>query len=158
MPEEIPGPCTPRKGLVINPLPGAYDHSDPFGGYYGGRRKRPHTGSDFNRGVGAGTPLPAMTSGVVTYTGHTDWNGYCITVHMDNGDGYYAYLHMLEKSPIPAGTWIPTGYILGKLGNTGYNSLGAHLHITCSKGPRPHEGEGPLFDPYAYIRSKGGVA
>lgn len=143
---------TSGSGAVIDPLPGHYDSSDPFGGYGNPPfRTYPHTGSDWN-GLPSGTNLPAMAGGTVANEQWTDYNGWTVTVDMGGGF-FYAYLHMLGRSPKRAGDAVTTGEIIGQLGNTGYNSQGAHLHVTLSDSANAYQGGGNLADPWAFIQA-----
>ncbi len=141
---------------VIDPFPGGYDASDPFGGYAGGRTY-PHTGSDWNAGGAvSGAPIPAITCGTVEAAGWSDGNGNYVSVKMANHPVYYAYLHMIEPAHVSPGQYVETGQILGRVGNTGTNSRGAHLHVTMSDQVTAYIGLGNRIDPYAWIVANSG--
>lgn len=149
-----PAPTGSGAGGVIDPLPGHYDASDPFGSYAGGRLN-PHRGSDWN-GVPEGTPLPALTAGTVTATGYGGVVGNYTTVKMASHPLYYAYIHQVRPPSIAVGTAVATGDIIGHLGNTGSASFGAHLHVSMGDNPETHFGYPNLIDPYAWIKANGG--
>lgn len=135
---------------MIDPFPGHYDASDPFGNS-APPRTYPHTGSDWN-GISAGTDIPATSSGTVAFSGWepTGGNGNCLCVDM--GDGmYWAYLHMQSDPGFTVGDSISQGQIVGQLGDTGSNASGAHLHITISDSSGAYQGLGNKVDPYEYI-------
>jgi len=86
---------------------------------------RPHNGWD-SRGVGAGYPIKAASSGTVTVAGFTD--GYGNVVHIKHGNGMETrYAHMLAITA-KKGASVKTGEVIGKVGSTGL-STGAHLHF-----------------------------
>lgn len=141
-------------GSMTQPfIPDAYDSSDPFGNTEG--RSRPHTGSDYNRGIGSGSDAMMIGSGVVEFVGWTDWNGWSISVRLDEAPYYFAYLHGLERPNIAEGTRVTKGQKgIFKVGNSGYNSLGAHLHITMSDTVQAYNGLGSLVNPWEFIQAR----
>lgn len=142
-------------GSMTQPfIPDAYDASDPFGSLAGGR-SRPHTGSDYNQGIGSGTDAMMIGSGVVEFVGWTDWNGWSISVRLDEAPYYFAYLHGLERPNISEGTRVTKGQTgIFKVGNSGTNSRGAHLHITISDTVQAYNGMGSLVNPWEFIQAR----
>ncbi|SDH16267.1 Peptidase family M23 [Leifsonia sp. 98AMF] len=135
--------------LLIDPFPGAYDASDPYGNT-AKPRTYAHTGSDWI--VSAGTDAPALGAGVVANKQWHAGNGYTITVKLDDSDLYYAYLH-LQGPALPAvGAHVARGDVLGKVGATGTNARGAHLHVTVSDAPTAYVGLGNRRDPWQLIQ------
>jgi murein DD-endopeptidase MepM/ murein hydrolase activator NlpD len=132
---------------LIDPFPGAYDASDPYGNS-APPRTQAHTGSDWP--MPNGTPIPAISSGLCVYTGFNAGTGNCIVVRMSNGL-YWAYLHMSEPAYVAQGADVQLGDIVGSVGDTGTASRGSHLHITMSDAPTAYVGGGNTFDPFAYI-------
>lgn len=128
-----------------------YDASDPFGGYAGGRT-RPHTGSDYFAPMGS--PVYAISSGVINHVAETPWNGMCIMQSIDGHGLNAAYLH-LSGYNVSNGQRVNEGDVVGWSGNSGSNSRGPHLHLTISDGAA-YDGEGNKIDPYSFIASNGG--
>lgn len=135
---------------LIDPFPGCYDASDPFGST-APPRTYPHTGSDWI--VGPGRDIPAIGPGVVVGAQRHAGNGNTVTVKLDDSDLYYAYLHMREPAGVAVGQRVERGQILGTVGATGTNARGAHLHVTISDAPTAFAGLGRLRDPWALIQN-----
>lgn len=150
-----PGLLSPRPAAadihfrLIDPFPGRYDASDPFGSYAGGRAY-PHTGSDW--GVARGTPIPAIGSGTVVRKAWSGGNGHTVTVALPDGH-YYACLHMDVPAVVEVGDAVDLGQTLGYVGDTGTNSRGAHLHVTVSDSAEAYLGLGSKIDPWAFIQA-----
>ena len=141
-------------GSMVQPFsPDAYDSSDPFGATAG--RSRPHTGSDYNQGIGSGSDARMISDGVVEHVSYTDYNGWVLSVRMDESPWYWAFLHGLDRPSINEGTRVTKGQTgIYRVGNTGYNSRGAHLHITLSDTVNAYQGLGSLQDPWAFIQAR----
>jgi murein DD-endopeptidase MepM/ murein hydrolase activator NlpD len=123
-------------------------------GNFASYRKQPHRGSDWGFINGSeGKPIYAMASGVVTDNFWTDALGNCLTVQNDHDQVFVLVAHMQEKSELKKGTKVIGGEtILGKIGNTGSASVGAHLHAAASKSPKPHLASVPaLLDLFKLI-------
>lgn len=135
---------------LIDPFPGNYDAADPFGNTTP-PRTYPHTGSDWI--VGPGTPIPAIGAGVVAGVQWHAGNGNTVTVKLDGSPLYYAYLHMQAPALVAVGQRVELGQILGRVGDTGTNSRGPHLHVTVSESPDAYRGLGRLHDPWALIQA-----
>jgi len=129
---------------------GRYDADDPYGNI--GGRQYPHTGSDWN-GVNAGYPAKAIGTGVVVNKQWHDGNGNTVTVRLPDGH-YYAYLHLQEPASVTVGQTVTIGQVIGKVGDTGYNSHGPHLHVTVTTGPQAYIGlpEQGRLDPWRFIQ------
>jgi hypothetical protein len=140
--------CQRNSVRLIDPAPGKYDASDPFGSTKG--RSYPHTGSDWF--MTGGTPAPAIGTGVVVNKQWHSGNGNTLTVRLPDGH-YFAYLHLQSPAIVNVGENVKIGQTLGYVGNTGSNSRGAHLHITVSDSEQAFGGLGNLIDPWAFIQS-----
>lgn len=85
-----------------------------------------HGGIDF--GKGSGTAIPAITDGVITYSGW--WNdnaGYTKTI--TRADGLkIMYCHLVNLNGAGVGARVSTGQTVGYVGSTG-RSTGPHLHL-----------------------------
>jgi len=108
--------------------------ADPFGDWPQWRRDMglgPHRGQDWN-GLEPGTPIPASGAGTVTLS---QWNGVLgweVVVYYPSDEVYIGYCHLYEEGP-PVGTQVTRLDTVGRLGNTGSASTGAHLHMTASR-------------------------
>lgn len=131
----------------VEPLPGHYDASDPFGNA-SPPRTTPHLGSDYN-GVPEGTQFQIAANGQVVINERGNVLGWVLGVHNDDGK-FIGYCHQLEQSPHPIGSRVTLGETGGKVGNTGSASRGAHLHINLGDTIKAIWGTG-VQDPHAYI-------
>ena len=111
-----------------------------------GRRTDPFTGQpDWHHGVDiagkAGSPILAVASGVVTWTGTQ--GGYGHLVEVSHGDGYVTrYAHNQENLVVP-GDVVRKGDAIALMGSSG-RSTGAHVHYEVYK-------HGRSVDPSSYI-------
>lgn len=125
----------------------------PAGGEFGNKaapRTNPHRGVDF--AVAGGTPIKAATSGVVTVS---KWNTVLgnVVVVQDPKGVYWGYCH-LRDAGIAVGKEVKAGVtVIGKVGNTGTASRGAHLHFTCSAEPEGYS-HGKVVDPIAGLAKR----
>jgi murein DD-endopeptidase MepM/ murein hydrolase activator NlpD len=102
-----------------------------------------------------GTPLVAMTSGVVEAVGWTFYSGTRVGIRGADGR-YYFYAHLSSVAPgIAAGVAVSPGELLGRVGNTGYGEPGhrdefpPHLHFGIQDGPEwvsPYASLARLYD------------
>jgi murein DD-endopeptidase MepM/ murein hydrolase activator NlpD len=91
----------------------------------GGRRK--HEGIDIF--AAKGTPVVAISDGVIEYTGNDDIGGKTITLQPDDyeWEAYYAHL---DVQYVSNGQRVKKGQLLGTVGNTGNaRTTPAHLHF-----------------------------
>ena len=92
---------------------------------------RPHNGTDF--GAKTGTPVRAVSDGVVTYAGRNGGHGKFVKVkHMSPYETSYSHLSAIS---VKKGQRIKKGQIVGKVGSTGA-STGPHLHYQVWKNKR----------------------
>jgi len=130
------------------------ERRDELGNFNKAYRTQPHRGSDWGFKTGsAGKPVYAVADGVVTENFWTDALGHCITVKNTHDEVFVLFAHLEEKSPVKKGTKVIGGEtVLGKIGNTGSASAGAHLHAAASKSPKPHLASFPaLLDLFKLI-------
>ena len=81
-------------------------------------------------GGAEGNPIYAVDSGVVVYSGWSDY-GYGYLIVLDHGNGWQsAYAH-LSAVAVTCGQSVYQGGYIGALGTTG-NSSGPHLHFELS--------------------------
>lgn len=77
--------------------------------------------------VASGTPIYAITDGVVKESGWMGAGGNQVTIlHSDGNSSTYA--HMVESPPVKIGDQVSKGELIGNVGSTG-NSTGPHLHF-----------------------------
>ncbi len=126
----------PKFQLPVRPGLSAYF------GQAGGRWSSLHTGIDFP--VSTGTPVHAVTDGVV----RTQWNGaYGNMVILTAPDGTETWYCHLSRAKVVSGP-VKAGDVIAYSGNTG-NSTGPHLHLEV----RP--GGGAPVNPVTWLRNKG---
>lgn len=95
------------------------------------KRYRPHHGTDF--GAKRGTPLLAVNSGRVTFSG---WmGGYGKVVKIKHGGGYESLYAHQSRTRVKRGQKVTRGQIIGYVGSTG-RSTGPHLHFGLKKNGR----------------------
>jgi len=95
------------------------------------RRYRPHHGTDF--GARRGTPLKAVNSGRISFSG---WmGGYGKVVKIKHADGYESLYAHQSRIRVKKGQKVKRGQIIGYVGNTG-RSTGPHLHFGLKKNGR----------------------
>lgn len=123
---------------------GAPVSSGAFTSGYGMRNGRMHTGSDF--AVPTGTPLSAMSNGVVTFVGNRGGKGNTVVIrYWDGTESTYAHM---SSFGVKVGQQVGAGTVVGLSGNTG-NSTGPHLHLEI-RNP-----QGDLVDPRSWLKSMG---
>lgn len=129
--------------LEVFPVQGDYSYSADFGA---SRHQGSHQGVDVM--ADRGTPLVAVTSGVVSRLTRTETGLGGIYVWLQRADGtdyYYAHMHTIAAG-IAEGTRVGAGQVIGTVGNTGDARYGApHLHFEI----RP-AGSSPI-DPYSHL-------
>lgn len=90
---------------------------------------RSHDGIDI-AGLGCGSPIYAINSGVITYASW--YPGYGNQVEITHGSGYTStYAHM-NSILVANGQTVKKGQQIGTMGNTGY-SFGCHLHFETQR-------------------------
>jgi len=94
-----------------------------------------HTGLDFS--APDGTPIVAVTGGVVTTAGYSakaGWAGNVVVVKLDDGTRVW-YAHQSSVA-VPVGAVVQPGQVIGYVGSTG-NSTGSHLHLEVQVDGEP---------------------
>ena len=104
--------------------------------YYGPRWGRIHEGLDFAAPMGS--PIRAVSSGRVVYSGWATGYGYVVIVEHQKGLRTL-YAHN-SKLLVSVGESVGKGEVISRSGNTG-NSTGPHLHFEVQVNGRP---ENPL--------------
>lgn len=93
---------------------------------------RMHAGIDF--GAGHGSPIHAVSDGVVTFAGRHGGHGNYVRLNHGSGLGS-GYGHM-SRIAVASGTPVRAGQVIGYVGSTGL-STGPHLHFEVYRGGRP---------------------
>lgn len=89
----------------------------------------------------AGEPIFAPLSGTITANYFNDRGGNQLS--LDSGFAKFGFAHLQNKSPLPVGSKVKKGQLIGYVGNTG-TSTGAHLHFTLRLNDK-------IVDPIANI-------
>ncbi len=93
---------------------------------------RMHQGTDY--GAAYGTPIRAVSDGIVTLAGWHGGHGQMVKLAHANGIGTgYAHMSRIAVSP---GTRVAQGQVIGYVGSTGL-STGPHLHFEVYRGGAP---------------------
>jgi murein DD-endopeptidase MepM/ murein hydrolase activator NlpD len=116
----------------------------PLTSGFGMRWGRLHAGLDF--GAPVGTPLVAMSKGVVTYAG--GMSGYGNIVKIKYWDGTESYFGHMNTITAQVGQEVLPGEQVGTSGNTGH-STGPHLHLEI------HPNGGGPIDPRPWLAAHG---
>ena len=95
------------------------------------KRYRPHHGTDF--GARRGTPLLAVNSGKVIYSGRN--GSYGKVVKIKHPGGYVSLYAHLSRTRAKKGQKVKKGQVIGYVGSTG-RSTGPHLHFGLKKNGR----------------------
>lgn len=94
--------------------------------------RRFHNGIDV--GLPNGTPIAALTNGVVVIAGPR--GGYGNTVVVDHGDGFTTLAAHMSAISVAVGDAVSAGETIGLVGSTG-RSTGPHLHFETRLGGVP---------------------
>ena len=92
---------------------------------FGYRSSGLHTGLDI--GASTGTPIKAVASGTVTFSGSKS-SGYGKYVVISHGNGIQTYYAHCSALYVEAGEEVAQGQVIAAVGSTG-NSTGPHLHL-----------------------------
>ena len=101
------------------------------------RRRRMHSGLDLNAHY---EPVSSMLPGTVVAASYSIKGGYYVTIN--HGFFVCSYLH-LSKILVGAGQRVSAGQPIAISGNSGRNTTGPHLHVSCRWGGN----KGKYFDP-----------
>lgn len=135
-------PAIPAAGpkAWVKPINTSYARTSGFGPRWGAF----HKGVDL--AVSVGTPVRALSSGVVTFVG---WQGtYGLKVEVTFWDGTVGYYAHNSKALVKVGQKVTPGQPVALSGNTG-NSTGPHLHLEI------HPNGGAPVSPLPWLAAKG---
>lgn len=145
---EVPPPRTGPASALVIPVVGI-DGADLRDSFAAGRSGgRTHNAIDI--AAPTGTPLVAVTDGVIS---RKHWNGLGgRTLYLTSADGrydyYYAHLDAYAEG-IEVGTRVRRGQTLGTVGSTG-NAQGPHLHFQVLD--KRAGGRGTPVNPFPLLR------
>jgi hypothetical protein len=123
--------------------------TDPWGCTDSCGRVIPHRGVDF--GVACGSAIPAVADGTIVANEHSGCLGWVVAIQHPDGV-VSGYAHMPSPSPLPVGTAVVRGQIIGSSGEAGSCAFGCHLHMTMGL-TLDSWWTGATFDPIPYIQS-----
>ena len=129
---------------ALFPIRGAHHIGRSVAQRFGGPRG--HQGQDTF--ADCGTPLAALTRGVVQYAGFQGAAGNYVVVRRPSGESY-AYMHLRDPTTVQRGDHVFTGQRLGYVGETGH-AEGCHLHLELWTAPGWYAGGHP-YDPLAAL-------
>ncbi|MFD9860273.1 M23 family metallopeptidase [Streptomyces alboflavus] len=139
------GAAAAPKGRYTRPLRRRYRVTSRYG-VRGNWAAGHHTGIDL--GVPRGTPVYAVTSGVVVLARWSGAYGKAVTVRMP--DKRYVLFAHLSRISVRQGQRIRTGARIGYSGATG-RATGPHLHLEI----RARRGYGSDINPVSYLARRG---
>ncbi len=102
-------------------------------------RTSAHTGLDI--AATQGTPIKAVSSGTIIYSGYSGAYGYLVKI--DHGEGFQSWYAHSSQLYVSEGEYVNAGDIIAAVGSTG-NSTGPHLHLELRIN-------GQTVNPQAYI-------
>ncbi len=93
-----------------------------------------HRGTDYGKGKARlGAPIKAIVDAKVVVSDFHHNLGNVVVLKLPTGK--YAYFCHLQAPGLAKDTVVKSGEVIGKVGNTGAYSFGAHLHCGVSDGP-----------------------
>ena len=118
----------------IEPFP-VSTRGDEFGNLAPYRQGRPHRGQDWS--PKAGSVIPAITNGAIKVNEWSDGLGWYV-IQSTSDDLFVLYAHLEAQPNLSIGHYVHAGDPVGKVGNTGKFSTGAHLHLSIAKSKNVH--------------------
>jgi peptidoglycan LD-endopeptidase LytH len=138
-PVPVVSAATVPSGGMTCPVGGAVSFIDSWGDPRSG-----HTHQGVDMMAGYGTPLLAITSGVITLSSYGSSSGNWIILSGSDGNSYW-YMHN-EQNLVSSGS-VSTGQQIATLGDTGNAAGTPHLHFEY------HPGGGAAVNPYPLVAS-----
>lgn len=115
-------------------------------------RVNPHRGLDY--APREKTPIPAVSNGTVRLVQWSEVLGWVLVQtawdHINRKTLFVGYSHLYEKPTLKPGQKVAMGQTIGRVGNTGSASRGAHLHLTIGSTVKSVFA-GVVFDPEVVI-------
>lgn len=115
----------------FHPLDGKPDYGTAENAFGASRSDHVHAGHDVF--APAGTPLVAVSDGVVAEAGSDGGQGNYVYLYDPERERTYVYMHMIAPAKVKAGQEVEAGEQLGGLGCTG-SCWGDHLHFEVREG------------------------
>ncbi len=131
-----------KRGGMTSPVAGARVTSGfgrrfhPILGY-----SRMHAGVDF--GAAHGTPVRAVTDGLVAFSGRS--GGYGNQIRLNHGPSFGSSYSHLSRYAVRAGERVLQGEVIGYVGTTGL-STGPHLHFEVYRNGQAVNPRGVTFE------------
>ncbi len=113
------------------PLTAKPDFGSAEDGFGAARSGHVHSGQDVF--APTGTPLVAVTDGVIADAGSDGSQGNYVYLYDPARERTYVYMHMVEPATVRAGDEVEAGERLGGVGCTG-SCWGEHLHFEIRDG------------------------
>jgi murein DD-endopeptidase MepM/ murein hydrolase activator NlpD len=126
------------------PVPGAHSFGGTDARFGAPRSGHIHQGQDVP--AACGEPLIAFETGQIKVNAYqASGAGYYVVIHgaLTGSDG--VYMHLQARSPLPEGSSVAAGQVLGNVGATG-DAQGCHLHFERWTAPGWFVG-GAAYDP-----------
>lgn len=114
-----------------------------------GAWSRYHTGQDLSASVG--TPIYAVTPGVVSWPNAGGWAGVHVVIEHEDGSSLYAHM---ATTTVSQGQQVNTGDLIGYVGMTG-RTFGPHLHFEYYPKGASTSDPYSTKDPYTWLEAKG---
>lgn len=137
------GPARRPGAFPVHGRVGYGESGARFGADRGGRR---HEGQDVF--APAGTPLVAMSDGVVVEAGDGGGRGNYVAIYDPAAGLTYVYLHLQDPASVRSGQRVRAGRRVGRVGCTG-SCFGDHLHLEVRRGRGT---QGKPVDPLPLLR------
>lgn len=133
------------------PVSGEFSWGNEGSRFGAGRPGHKHQGQDLT--AAEGTPIVAPHAGTVTWISYQAAGaGHYLVLDSAGEDRDYVFMHLQAGSiNVRKGQRVPTGKLLGRVGNTG-RSYGAHLHFEVWTGG-PWQAGGRPVDPLPLLRA-----
>ncbi|MGH2694248.1 MAG: murein hydrolase activator EnvC family protein [Actinomycetota bacterium] len=126
-------------GAMACPVAGPVSFTDTWGAPRSG-----HTHQGVDMMAAYGTPIVAIVSGTITYSGYGSSSGYWLILSGDDGNGYW-YMHNQEN--LVTGGHVSVGQQIATVGDTGNAAGTPHLHFEF------HPGGGAAVNPTPLVAS-----
>lgn len=137
-----------RLGFIF-PVRGPHNFGGPEARFGAPRDGHLHQGQDVI--AACGTILAVVHTGVVKADGsQAGGAGNYVVIDGADVEQDYAYMHLLNPSPLAVGQLVSTGQKVGKVGSTGH-STGCHLHFELWVGAGWYTGGAPI-DPLPLLQ------
>lgn len=143
-------------GVCIHPAFPTEEGLPITSGY--GWRTSPITGqSEFHASIDISgqqqeRPIYATQTGTIYYNTFTSYGGWTIRIKHSSDEYFSQYQHMAEQTPLPIGTKVTRGELVGTMGTTG-DSTGIHLDFQIAKSETGWFKEDGTVDPEWYLET-----